>query len=171
MTRRTKTYIAADWDGDHDAVEALMNWNDSDYYGLSFTNAHDLQQSRDSSLNCSIKKSLKERMDASKCFVLIVGDNTDRVTSGSCRYCRWYSGTTQRCSKGYSVDMRSYIQYECSKAIEADVPIVVLYNSTQVRRQKCPEAVRYAGTHRAMRHWVGGSMKWDYQAVKDAFSF
>lgn len=170
MTRRTKTYIAADWDGDYDAIEALLKWNDSEYYGLLFTNAHDLQQSRDSSLNCSIKKSLKERMDASKRFVLIVGDSTDCVTSGSCRYCWRYSGATHRCSAGYPVDMRGYIQYECDKAVEADIPIVVLYNSTQVRKQKCPEAVRYAGTHRAMKHWVGSSLKWDYQAVKDALS-
>ena len=50
MVYRTRTYIAADWDGDRDAVDQLHKWNDSNYWGLSFTDAHDLQQSRDSSL-------------------------------------------------------------------------------------------------------------------------
>ena len=73
MNYRTRTYIAADWDGDNDAVKQLHYWNDNKYYSLSFTDAHDLQQSRDSSLNCSIKRSLAIRLDVSKTFVLIVG--------------------------------------------------------------------------------------------------
>ena len=79
MVYKTRTYIAADWDGDRDAVEQLHKWNDSNYWELSFPDAHDLQQSRDSSLPCSIKSSLKKRMDGSKRFVLIVGDSTDSV--------------------------------------------------------------------------------------------
>ena len=39
MVYRTRTYIAADWDGDHDAVEQLHKWNESKYWGLSFTDA------------------------------------------------------------------------------------------------------------------------------------
>lgn len=42
MVYRTRTYIAADWDGDRDAVEQLHKWNDSNYWGLSFPDAHDL---------------------------------------------------------------------------------------------------------------------------------
>ena len=72
MVYRTKTYIAADWTGDKGAVEQLHKWNDNKYLTLSFTDAHDLTQSSDSSLNCSIKSSLKKRMDVSKTFVLIV---------------------------------------------------------------------------------------------------
>lgn len=33
MVYRTRTYIAADWDGDRDAVDQLHKWNDSDYWG------------------------------------------------------------------------------------------------------------------------------------------
>ena len=76
-TYRTRTYIAGDWDHDKDAVDKLHQWNNSRYWSLSFTDAHDLIQANDSSLNCSIKKSLKKRMDASKRFVLIVGNNTN----------------------------------------------------------------------------------------------
>lgn len=34
MVYRTRTYIAADWDGDRDAVEQLHKWNDSNYWGF-----------------------------------------------------------------------------------------------------------------------------------------
>ena len=74
MVYRTRTYIAADWDNDSNAVQQLNYWNDNKYFSLSFTNAHDLQQARDSSLNCSIKRSLGERLDASHTFVPIVGN-------------------------------------------------------------------------------------------------
>jgi hypothetical protein len=87
MANRTKTYIAGDWTGDHDAIEQLHKWKESQYWSLSFTDAHELTQARDGSLNCSIKASLSTRLDASKTFVLIVGSNTKTVRSGSCQYC------------------------------------------------------------------------------------
>ena len=71
MAYRTKTYIAGDWTGDKDAIDKLYQWNTSKYWSLSFTDAHDLTKAKDSSLNCTIKRSLKVRMDASKTFVLI----------------------------------------------------------------------------------------------------
>lgn len=169
MAYRTRTYIAADWSGDKDAVEQLHKWNDG-YWSLSFTDAHDLTQSSDSSLNCSIKGSLKTRMDASKTFVLIVGDKTDSVTAGSCRYCPSYNSWTSSCARGRSIDYRSYIKYECDKAVEAGIKIVVLYNSTTVSRSKCPEAVRYEGTHVAMVCRKDGKLYWDYNAVKNALA-
>ena len=167
MAYRTRTYIAADWSGDKDAVEQLHKWNNG-YWSLSFTDAHDLTQSSDSSLNCSIKTSLKTRMDASKTFVLIVGDKTDSVTAGSCRYCSSYNSWTSSCARGRSIDYRSYIKYECDKAVEAKIKIVILYNSTIVSRSKCPEAVRYKGTHVAMLYRKNNNLFWDYNAVKNA---
>ena len=32
MGYRTKTYIAADWDGDKEAIDKLHEWNKSNYY-------------------------------------------------------------------------------------------------------------------------------------------
>ena len=63
MYYRTRTYIAADWSGDYDAVEQLHKWNSSRYWSLSFTDAHDLMQARDNSLNCSIKASLSKQCE------------------------------------------------------------------------------------------------------------
>ena len=46
MAYRTKTYIAADWDGDKNAVEQLYKWKKSNYWSLDFHDAHDLTQAR-----------------------------------------------------------------------------------------------------------------------------
>lgn len=166
---RTKTYIAADWDNDEDAVKMLHYWNDSNHWSLHFHDAHELTQSRDSSLPCTIKSSLKTRLDASKTFVLIVGDSTNDITKGSCSYCGSYNSYTQHCAKGYAVDRRSYIKYECEKAAEAGIKIVVLYKSATVIKTKCPIALRNTGIHTAMkRRKTDGTMGWDYIAVKKA---
>lgn len=135
--RRTRTYIAADWSGDYDAVEQLHKWNSSRYWSLSFTDAHDLIQARDNSLNCSIKASLSKKLDASKTFILIVGNSTKTVRSGSCQYCKNYKTYTYTCARGYSVDYRSYIEYECEKAVRDGLRIIVLYNAATVNKTKC----------------------------------
>lgn len=168
MTYRTKTYIAADWDGDKDAVDQLHNWNDNNYLSLSFSDAHDLTQARDGSLNCSIKASLASRLDASKTFVLIVGTNTKTVRSGSCQYCSSLNSYTRSCARGKSLDYRSYIEYECDKAVRDELKIVVLYNAATVNKTKCPDAVKNTGTHVAMCYYKDGTCYWDYQTVKNA---
>jgi len=84
---RPCTYIVADWDGDSNAVEIVQKWNKDYRKSISFKNDHDLMQARDSSLNCSIKASLSSRLDESYKFILIMGENTKTVRSGSCQYC------------------------------------------------------------------------------------
>jgi len=163
---RTRTYIAAEWDGDKDAVEQLRKWNDGDKWSLSFTDAHELTQARDGSLNCTIKTSLSTRFAASKTFVLIVGSNTKTVTSGGCQHCGSYHSRTKSCARGYSVDYRSYIEYECDKAIRDNLKIVVLYNAATVNKSKCPEATKNVGTHVAMYYCEKREYYWDYPAVK-----
>lgn len=168
MAYRTKTYIAGDWDGDRNAIDQLYKWNDGKYWSLSFTDAHDITQANDTSLNCSIKKSLSTRMDASKTFVLIVGGNTINLRSGSCSYCGSYNGYSHSCSRGYQTSLKSYIEYECDKAVRDGLKIVVLYNSPNVRKSKCPEVLRDKGYHAPMQKWENGSLYWDYQSVKCA---
>lgn len=168
MAYRTKTYIAGDWDGDKDAVEQLHKWNDGDFWSLSFTDAHDLTQARDNSLNCNIKASLATRLNASKTFVLIVGSATKTVRSGSCQYCGSYNSWTGSCARGYSTNLQSYIEYECAKAVKDGLKIVVLYNAASIDKTKCPDVVKSSGTHVAMCYLKDGTYYWDYQAVKDA---
>jgi hypothetical protein len=168
MAYRTKTYLAAEWDGDKDAIDQLHKWNNNNFWSLSFTDAHDLTQARDSSLNCSIKSSLATRLDSSKTFVLIVGSNTKSVRNGSCQYCASYNSWTKSCARGMNVDYRSYIEYECEKAIRDGLKIVVLYNAASVDKNKCPDVIKNVGTHKAMCYYNDGNYYWDYQTVKDA---
>lgn len=170
MAYRTKTYIAADWDSDKNAVEILQEWNNSKYWSLSFSDAHTLTQARDNSLNCSIKRSLATRFDASKTFVLIVGNNTKTVRSGCCHYCDSYNSWSKSCARYYSVDNRSYIEYECEKAVRDGLKIVVLYKAATVNKSKCPDAVKNIGTHEAMCYLENKQYYWNYQAVKAALS-
>ena len=168
MVYRTKTYIAGDWTGDKDAIDQLYKWNNSNYWSLHFTDAHDLTQARDGSLNCSIKSSLKRRLNISKCFVLIVGVQTSTLRAGSCRYCASHISGVPFCKRGHSVDYQSYIDYECEQAVAAGIKIVVLYNYARVYKDKCPIAVKDKGQHVAMRMYVDGVYQFDYQAVKAA---
>ena len=170
MAYRTRTYIAGDWTGDQDAINKLYEWNKG-YWSLSFTDAHELTQARDGSLNCSIKKSLKDRMDASKTFVLIVGKETDNLTAGGCQLCDSYNSYGKFCVRGHSVDYRSYIKYECEIAVDAEINIIILYNSTAIDKSKCPEAVRHLGTHIPMKKRNAyGELIWNYSAIRDAIN-
>lgn len=167
MNYRTKTYIAADWDHDGDAVEQLYKWKNGKGWSLDFPDAHELTQSRDSSLPCSIKASLKTRMDASKKFVLIVGEHTNTATKGGCQFCDSYNHYIGYCKKGKTVDARSFIKYECDKAYEAGIKIIVLYKDVKVNREKCPAVIRYIGEHVPMIYTgIDGKRYWNYDAVK-----
>ena len=173
MYYRTRTYLAGDWDGDKNLIMQIYDWKRNGYLSLDFTDAHDMTQSKDGSLNCTIKNSLSRRMNASKTFVLIVGDKTASVMSGSCRYCDHYSAYSQCCLRGNSADMRSYVKYECEKAARdaknGEMRIVVIYNYRTVYKEKCPEAVRYLGTHVAgIYRDAYGNLRFDYQAIRKA---
>lgn len=160
MRYRTKTYIAADWTGDRDAVEQLHKWNNSYYWGLSFQDAHDITQSSDTSKSCSIKASLRARLDISKIFVLIVGNGTKSRRAGECNYC----------FKNYecgSISNKSFIEYECDKAVRDGLKIVVLYNSAIINKSKCPDILKDKGTHIAMFYRKEEQLCWDYNSVKN----
>ena len=169
MSYRTKTYIAGDWTGDKDLIDKLYEWNNSKQWSLHFIDAHELTQARDTSLYCSIKKSLAERLDVSKTFVLVVGEQTSSLTKGSCQYCGSYNSWTKSCAKGHSVDYRSYIEYECEKADRDGLRIVVIYNYRSVSRSKCPEVLRYKGTH-INGYYKGDNGKdyWNYEGIRKA---
>lgn len=169
MLYRTRTYIAADWTGDKEIVDKLREWNDSGWYALNFSDAHDLTQSRDSSLPCTIKRSLSERLTGSKTFVLIVGANTKSLTKGACRYCSSYNWGT--CSRYYNVDNRSFIEYECEKAIKDNLKIVVIYNYANVDKSKCPDCIKYYGTHIPAYYYANdGKCYWNIARIKEAIN-
>lgn len=51
-------------------------------------------------------------------------------------------------ARGHSVDYRGFIKYECDKAVEAGIKIIVLYKAACVNKSKCPEAVKNIGVTR-----------------------
>lgn len=168
MPYRTRTYIAGDWTGDSDLIDALKFWNENSRWNLSYIDAHELTQARDTSLPCSIKKSLKERLDSSKTFVLIVGSHTKDLTKGGCRHCRSYS-VYGGCHRPHAVDHRSFIEYECEYAVKHDLKIVVLYNGYSVQRDKCPEVLRDKGIHLpAIYNATDLKSYWDVSAIAKA---
>lgn len=169
MAIRTKTYIAGDWTGDRDLIDQIYKWNDSSRWALNFTDAHALTQARDTSLNCSIKKSLWERLESSKTFVLVVGLDTLGLRAGSCAYCNDYRGLSRLCRRGHSIDLRSYVQYECEYAAKRIGRIVVLYNCSYVEKGLCPDPLRDCGVHLpAYRINEDYSATWLYQDIKKA---
>lgn len=164
---RNYTYTAADFDHDKDAVDHLKLMNKNGL--ISYLDAHELQQSYDSSKPCSIKKSLKSRMDESYKFVLVVGEHTNAVTKGGCQLCESYNIHTGSCARGYSVDRRSYIRFECEKAVEEGLQVVVLYKSTKIDRDLCPMPVRNQGVHQQMIYRdYDGHYYWDDGAIQRA---
>lgn len=166
MVYRTKTYIAADWDKDIDAVIQLHKWNDSNYYSkLDFFDVHKIIQARDTSLYCSIKSSLRIRMNMCKTFILIVGSQTNQLRKGSCQYCDNYINSCYTtCLAYHPLSFESYIAQECRMAVKNNLNIVVLYNSNHIDKQLCPEIIRDKGIHVPMK--LDG--EYYYPAVRDA---
>ena len=132
-------YIAGDWEHDVEVVNKIVEWNNSPIHPINFTYAHELKQARDDSLKCSIKASLRTRLELSDKFILIVGTHTKSLTAGKCQWCKSYHSYRHYCAKGKSLDNSSFIEYECKKAIELGLDILVVYNSDIVDRRLCPD--------------------------------
>ena len=180
MTNRTKTYLAGDWTGDKDLIDKLHEWNDSERLALNFTDVHSLTSSSDATLNCNIKKSLRQRMNISKTFVLIVGKDTKNLRSGSCALCAHYNkglwGIAPYCtvSQCNHIDYRSFVDYECDMALKDYQNgklknIVVIYNGlSKVDKSRCPDSLRNIGTHIPSDCLENGVLFLDYQTIKNA---
>lgn len=180
MTKRTKTYLAGDWTGEKNLIDKLHEWNDSKRLALNFTDVHSLTSSNDAILNCNIKKSLRQRMNISKTFVLIVGKYTKDLRSGSRANCKNYNkglwGIAPYCtvSQRNHIDYRSYVDYECDMALKDYQNgklknIVVIYNGlSKVDKSRCPKSLQNIGTHIPSVYLKNGTHCWDYQTIKNA---
>lgn len=85
MTYKNKTYIAFDGDNDIKYYFLLKAWKKSKNIDFDFYDAHDLNNSKDSSLTDSIKEQLRKRMENSKIFVLLLGEHTRYLT----KFVKW----------------------------------------------------------------------------------
>ena len=138
---------------------------------------HELASSNDGSLNCSIKASLRARMNISKTFVLFVGKNTKSLRSGACfccsRYKIAYNGFPYCLNSQFnSIDNRSFVQYECEMALKDYNDgklknIVVIYNGrTTPDKSLCPDCLKNVGIHIGSDIINEGKRCWNYQVIK-----
>ena len=120
MAYRNKTYVAFDGDTDMRSYGLMKAWKQNDYTDFNFHDAHDIKQARDTSSEETIKRSLRERMNNSKVFVLLVGQST--------RY------------------LYRYVRWEIELALSMNLPIIVV-NLNQQRSHDnylCPPILRDA---------------------------
>jgi nicotinic acid mononucleotide adenylyltransferase len=118
MAYRNKTYVAFDGDTDMRAYGLMKAWKQNDHTDFNFHDAHAIKQARDSSTEETIKRSLRERMNNSKIFVLLVGQNT--------RY------------------LYKYVRWEIELALSMNIPIVVVNLNQQPSHDNnlCPPILR-----------------------------
>lgn len=76
MAYRNKIYVAFDGDNDIRYYWLMKAWKQNDNIEFNFNDAHEMHQCRDTSTEETIKRSLKERMNNSKVFVLLIGEHT-----------------------------------------------------------------------------------------------
>lgn len=120
MARRTRTYVAFDADSDIRMYRLMQAWKANDGVDFDFNNAHDLTTIRPDSGEEAIKRSLRERMNNSKIFVLLVGEQTKHL--------------------------RKYVPWEIEIAQKADLPMIVvnLNKKREMDSQLCPTSLQSA---------------------------
>lgn len=118
MTYRNKTYVCFDGDTDMHYYRLMQAWHQNDSSSFSFYNAHDLNTARDTSLEASIKRQLRERLANSKVFVVLIGDRTRYLTK--------------------------FVKWEMDQALSLDLPIIGVNLDGNRRQdpQKCPATIR-----------------------------
>lgn len=118
MVYRNKTYVAFDGDSDIRSYWLMKAWEQNDSTNFNFYDAHELRQARDTSTEDTIKRSLRERMNNSNVFVLLVGYNTK--------------------------NLYKFVRWEIELALSMNLPIIVV-NLNQQRSHDdrlCPPILR-----------------------------
>jgi hypothetical protein len=95
-----------------------MAYRSKTYIDFDYYDAHDLNNSWDSSLTESIKNQLRVRFDNSKLFMILVGEKT-----------KWN---------------RKFIPWEIEQALKRNLPIIVanLNGLRRIDNDRCPTALR-----------------------------
>ena len=69
-------YVCFDGDNDINYYWLMRAWKQNDRTAFNFFDAHDLNTARDSSLEQTIKRKLKQRLLNAKTFVVLIGEST-----------------------------------------------------------------------------------------------
>lgn len=118
MPYRNKTFVSFDGDTDMRYYRLMQAWKQNDGIEFNFYNAHDINTSRDTSQEASIKAQLAERMRNTKIFVLLVGERTRYLTK--------------------------FVKWEIEQAIKRSLPIIVvnLNGMRSMDSARCPSLAK-----------------------------
>ncbi len=118
MSFQNKTYIAFDGDKDIHYYYLMKAWKSSKRVSFNFYDAHDLNTARDSSMEQTIKRRLRERMENAKCLILLIGESTRHLTK--------------------------FVKWEIELAISKDLPIIAvnLNGMKKMDSSRCPPVLR-----------------------------
>jgi len=78
-------YTCFDGDSDIHYYRLMQAWHANTRFDFTFSNAHDITQSRDSSSEETIKRSLRLRLNASDVMLVLIGASTRNLY----RFVRW----------------------------------------------------------------------------------
>lgn len=116
MAYRNKTYICFDGDNDMSYYRLMTAWAKNDKIDFDIYNAHDLNTSRDSSQEESIKRQLRERLANSKVLVVLIGEKTKNLTK--------------------------FVKWEMEVALKLGLPIIgVNLNDSRQKDSLCPPVI------------------------------
>ena len=97
----------------------MQAWSANERFDFEFYNAHDLNTARDSSQEESIKRQLRERFANSKAFIVLIGENTWRLTK--------------------------FVKWEIETAVRLELPIIAVnLNGQRKIDGRCPPALKNA---------------------------
>lgn len=114
MSYRNKTYVAFDADTDIQYYRIMTAWKENDKIDFDFHNAHDLNNLMKTSSEETIKRRLRERLNNTKSFILLVGEHTKNLTK--------------------------FVRWEILTAIDKDIPIICvnLNGKKEMDNDLCP---------------------------------
>lgn len=141
MVYRNKTYVAFDGDNDIQYYRTMLMWKQNDNTNFSFYNAHDLNSARDTSLEDTIKRKLRERMLNSKVFVLLVGSNTKNLY----KFVRWEIEIAIKLNLPIIVvNLPKYSGYEGSRRMDAERCPAIAKNTLAIHISFKSKIMQYA---------------------------
>lgn len=156
MAYKNKTYVAFDGDNDIHYYRLMTAWKQNDNHSFNFYDAHGINNARDTSTEESIKRQLRERMNNSKVFVLLIGNNT--------RY------------------LRKFVKWEIELALKKKLPIIcVNLNKSRSKDSLCPASLEGElavfipfGSkimQYALEHWPASHNEYKREGKSGAYSY
>lgn len=76
MAYRSRVFISFDGDNDIHYYRLMRAWKQNDSTDFNFSDAHDINTARDTSLESTIKRRLRDRLANAKVLVSLIGSNT-----------------------------------------------------------------------------------------------